>query len=301
MDLKKVRQIEYNFDVVLTDQDLRILEIVGMLYSPSSYFPDSKTYVDVCYSGHTDLICIHIGNSNEEEDRTFYEFNAKGFASKIYENKFWGHGVIHLETMESIRERKNPRTININIKGGIYDGYGTEDMWMNVFIAVEDFTPVAFPATFHSQAMDNLLEKGNFADINIFCKDGRVLKAHKCLLIACPYFMALLSNRFERSNENLAKVEFDLAPMRVVLQYLYSGRISEDSVRNWAELFEVASFFCLDILARHCELQMMTRASNDVNEIRMLIKFALRFHARKLSVYLTNLVRKIQKDSCSKQ
>ena len=112
--------------------------------------------------------------------------------------------------------------------------------------------------------------------------------------IACPYFMALLSNRFERSNENLAKVEFDLAPMRVVLQYLYSGRISEDSVRNWAELFEVASFFCLDILARHCELQMMTRASNDVNEIKMLIKFALRFHARKLSVYLTNLVRKIQ-------
>ena len=79
-------------------------------------------------------------------------------------------------------------------------------------------------------------------------------------------------------------MEFDLAPMRVVLQYLYSGRISEDSVRNWAELFEVASFFCLDILARHCELQMMTRASNDVNEIKMLIKFALRFHARKLSV-----------------
>ena len=55
MDLKKVRQFEYNFDVVLTNEDLRVLETVGMIYSPSSYFSDSKTYVDICYSGHSGL------------------------------------------------------------------------------------------------------------------------------------------------------------------------------------------------------------------------------------------------------
>ena len=298
MDLKKVRQFEYNFDVVLTNEDLRVLETVGMIYSPSSYFSDSKTYVDICYSGHSGLILIHIGNSNEEEDRIFYEYKATGFDFKMYENKFWGHGVIFLGTLENIRELKIPRKIKVTLKGGIYDGYGSDEMWMKILRDVEDFTPVAFPPTFHSEAMDNLLEKGNFADFGILCKDGRVLSGHKCLLIACPYFMALLSNKFERSYENLVKVNFDSAPMKVMLQFLYSGRINEDVVRNWPELYEVASFFCLDLLARHCQLQMMIRSSNDIREIKTLMKFAIKFHARKLIVYLTYLVRKIQRDSC---
>ena len=67
MDLKKVRRFDYYIEFSLSDDDLRILESVGMIFGPSSYFEDSKTFIDLCHSAHANHVYIHVGTSHEEE------------------------------------------------------------------------------------------------------------------------------------------------------------------------------------------------------------------------------------------
>ena len=103
MDLKKLRMFEYDFVMNLTDNDIRVLELIGMVYSPSSYFEDSKSFVDLCYSHHCNRIYLHIGNTNEEEDRTFYQVQVKLMDGTVDERSFWGYGAIHFMEMEDLK------------------------------------------------------------------------------------------------------------------------------------------------------------------------------------------------------
>ena len=296
MDLKKVRKVDYHFEVILTDDALSVLENFGMIYSPASYFLDTKTFIDICYSAHSGYISIHVGNTNEEEDRTFYEFEAIVKNGKLYRKTFWGAGIVQCMHIEDFR--KTERFITVNLKAGVYDGSGSAEEWTNVLTSIEDFIPVAYPATSHSLHMDNLLQMGNYSDFKMLCSDGRELNCHKCLLLSCPYFRAFLSDNFVKHCKETVKVDFEYDHMKVVLQFLYSGRINEDDVKNWPQLYEIANFYCLDTLARHCQLQMMIRASRKIDGIKSLLEFALKFNARKLIVFLINVTRQIQEDSC---
>ena len=82
--------------------------------------------------------------------------------------------------------------------------------------------------------------------------------------------------------------------MLIVLTILYIGRITEEEVTNWPKLFQVASFYQIETLTRHCELQMMTRVTNCLEDIKELLKFAIKLHANKLKRYLVVLTRRIQ-------
>ena len=298
MDLKKVRRFDYDIQFTLSDDDLRILEHVGMIFGPSSYFEDSKTFVDLCHSAYANKVYIHVGTSNEEEDRILYKVQVQMMDGTCFEKQFWSHGIINIMDLEVIRNLKEPRKISVKVIGGIYEGSGTPDEWMNVLTTIEDFTPVVCQSTDHTVAMDDLLNTGRFSDLKLVCKDGREIDVHKCLMLACPYFRALLSENFPQVNTRFVEVEFEYSLMKVIVQFIYSGRIEEDNVTNWPELYIIASFFCLETLARHCQLQMMMRSSIDINEVKSLLKFGLRFHARKLITFLAHKARKIQNSSC---
>ena len=109
-----------------------------------------------------------------------------------------------------------------------------------------------------------------------------------------PYFRALFSKNFEKMEAKTVKVDFEYPLMKNFLCFLYSGRLSEENVKNWPEMFRIAMFYGVDILARECELQIMTRVKKDMESLKIWLKFAIIFSARKLMEYIIKLVRKIQ-------
>ena len=96
----------------------------------------------------------------------------------------------------------------------------------------------------------------------------------------------------------MIEVKEELSLVKMIIQFIYSGRLEEKSVLNWTELHRVANSFGLDILARHCQLQMLIRASDNIDDVKVLLKIALKYHSRKMVRYLTHTARKIQVNSC---
>ena len=82
--------------------------------------------------------------------------------------------------------------------------------------------------------------------------------------------------------------------MKLILSFLYTGRIDEKNVENWPDLYRVARFYDIDILAKHAELQMMANAPMEMEKIKRVIKFAIRFQSYKLKNYMIKLARKNQ-------
>ena len=296
MDLAKVRQFQHGFKLNITDNVIRSLENSGMAYSP--YFTDSKIYVDIRFSSILNVIYLNIGSLNDEEDRNWFNLKVKVLNGPMLMDSFWGQGYIDIMTMDELKEIKNPRAIIVELQCGLYEGSGHPNQWMNILTSFEDFTPVNFASTGHSQCMDNLIETGQFSDIKIICDDDRDIYAHKCLLISSPYFRALLSENFCGKQIEVIKVQCEVAMMKVVLQFIYSGRVNEHDVSSWPELFKIADFYCLDVLSRHCQLQMMLRVTDQIEDIKTLLKFSLCYNASKLTAFLIRLARNIQRKSC---
>ena len=78
---------------------------------------------------------------------------------------------------------------------------------------------------------------------------------------------------------------------------MYSGSLKQEEVVNCPDLYIAASFYNVKVLARHCELQMMTKVNTEWNNIKSILKFTIFFNALKLKKFLVNLARKIQKMS----
>ena len=183
--------------------------------------------------------------------------------------------------------------ISLVLRVGIYDGEGTIWDWQNILTDINDFSQFSFP-TDHKVRMNDLLESGAFSDITLVCSDGQEIKSHKCILTACPYFRALLSKNFSESQRLFIKIDFDHSMMKIFLSFLYSGYICNKKVENWTDMFIMASFYGLEELSRYCELQMMTRVERNMEYIKQILHFAMRYRAFKLKKFLIRLVHQIQ-------
>lgn len=299
MDLKKVRKFHFQFEVTMTDLDLEMLENVGLVCPPFPYFVETRTFLDIHYSAHSNYVYMHVENASKEKDRYFYEFKLNMLDGRTLEHSFWSLGHIDMMKMENFKKLNNPRKVTISLGVGIYEGCGTPDLWTKILTCLDDFTPVVFSHTSYSQLMDELVQSGRFSDLMIVCSDKQQLNVHKCLLIKCPYFKSLLGdNSCESLKKNVIEVEEELSLVKMIIQFIYSGRLEEKSVLNWTELHRVANSFGLDILARHCQLQMLIRASDNIDDVKVLLKIALKYHSRKMVRYLTHTARKIQVNSC---
>ena len=294
MDLSKVRKISYQFELDLMDQDISVLERRGII--SSTYFVDSKSGVDIFKVFDNDYVNFHIGNFYEDDDRVFYDFTAELSNGMVLKRRFWNFGLIPLMSVEELKAWKSPKKICISLRVGIYDGDGSAMEWQRILTSIDDFSPVCTRMDFHSENMQQLLAQGFYADVMFVCPSGKKLSAHKCLLSASsPYFRALFRGHFANSSPKMIKVDFEFDLMKVMVSFLYSGQLDEEQVENWPDLYRIAKFYNVDVLANHSELQMMVGAPREeIEGMKRVLQFALKYQALRLKRFVIELVQKIQ-------
>ena len=258
-------------------------------------FLDSKCSFDFMNLSNDTKPSLFIWRSVGDDDRVFFKYTLSLSNGNPFEDCCWNYAKIPLMTFEELRIWKKPRKFCLKINIGIYSGtHGTKWEWQNIFTDPEDFFPLCSPPTFHSNCMDALKISRMFSDVTLLCTDNISIPAHKCILIGSPYFKALFG---WKECQRVVEVECDFDSMYCILSFLYSGRIEEDNVVNWPNLFQAASYFQLETLSRHCELQMMTRLNKSLDEIKVLLKFSVKFHANELHNSLVAFIKMIQDTS----
>ena len=293
MDLKKICLYEENYTRIISDEDIAKMENKKIIYG--SYFHDSKCGFDFLHLTSDSKVKLYIGNYTEDDDRIFLKCSIIFSNGQKFEESAWSYKIIPLLTMDEIKALQKPRKLAIKLEIGIYSGTGgTKLEWQNVFTDPKDFIPVCSPPTFHSKCMNDLKRSGMFSDVTLLCDNMTSICTHKCILLGSPYFRALFGCHFAQKDQKVVKAESDAETMLIVLSFLYTGQIDEGEVTSWPKLFQVASFYQLEILTRHCELQMMNRVANSLDDIKELLKFAIKLCANKLKRYLVVLTRMIQ-------
>ena len=292
MDLTKLRKMEYNLNFHITDRDISTLNERGII--ASKYFTDSMSSIDLFHVSFNSLVNIYVGNAQDDEDRYFYHLSAKLSNGMTIDREFWNFSIIPLMTLDELKSWKNPRKILISLCVGVYEGEGSVEQWQNILTKIDDFTPVCYPQSFHTLMMDDILTAGNYTDARFEFPNGENLSVHKCFLIACsPYFRALFSDNFT-TDSSITVSGFDYQLVKEVISYIYSGRIKEEMVDNWTEVYKFARFYHLDVLASHAELQMMAGTPNDIDGIKKVLKFAMIYDACRLKQFIIKRIRKIQ-------
>lgn len=293
MDLKKIKFHKEEFVTEIRNEDILKLENGGNVCG--QYFEDSKTGFDIIQLDN-DKVTLYIGNFyGEYDEKVFYEYSIILSNGNLFEGCFWNFATIPFVPLEELSAWKAPRMLNVKIKVGLYWGPGRDRwFWTNILTKVEDFEPVCSPSTFHTNCMDGLLKSAKFSDVTLICPEYKQISAHRNLLLASPYFCGLFGSNFGQENKKVVKVENDFESMQIVVSFLYTGRVEEEEVINWPDLYQAASFYQVNNLARHCELQMMSRVTKEWDTIKELIKFARTFHAIKLKKFLINFARKLQ-------
>ena len=293
MDLRKIVRYEENFVKCISDEDIATMENRRVI--SGCYFQDSKCCFDFLNLSENNTVSLYIGNSTEDDERVYIEFTLIMSDGRRLEDCFWSFSIFPLMTFEELRAMSEPREFSFKLNIGIYSGtHGEKWEWQNIFTDAEDFSPVCSLTNFHSQCMDDLQLSEKFCDVTLVCNDKSLIPAHKCFLIGSSYFSALFGYNFGQDEQNVVNVEAGFETMKTILCFLYSGQIKEEEVVNWPDLYRVSAFYQLDHLARHCELQMMTRVVNKVEPIKDLLKFAITFHAFKLKRFLVVLIRRMQ-------
>ena len=212
----------------------------------------------------------------------------------VIQKSFWNFEILPIMTFDELNLWQNPRKIQLKLQIGLYEGDGSANEWQNILTKVEHFTPVCFEQTFHTSKMDEMLTSGRFANLTLRCLNDRELQVHKCILAnASPYFRALFSEIFEPIS-NVIDVNFDYNVVKAVMSFIYSGRLDEAMVVNWPDLFVMARYYQLDVLAVHSELRMMVNMPKDMESIKKMIKFAISYQARDLKQYIIKMARNIQ-------
>src|SRR5688572_6050037 len=94
-----------------------------------------------------------------------------------------------------------------------------------------------------------LVNNPKYSDIEILCGDEKKLYGSRAILAArSEVFNCLLYNGMKESYENqISFPEINSSPMRIVLEYIYTGLIKEESLTkdNIVEAFYAADYFQL--------------------------------------------------------
>ena len=294
MDLKRVKLLKETFSVTISSEEIQLLSNRETMCTFWSNY--CNTGFDINHLGNTNTAKIYIGNSTEYGDRVLYECKLQLSNGKIIDKSFWNYSIFTLMPLHEMEEWEQPRTITVSLKVGIYEGDGQEWEWKNILMNAEDFTPVCFATYPHAETMDMLYRSRKFSDVTLICDDKKEIFAHKCLLLGSPFFTALFNNHFGTSNQSVIKVEADYDTMEIIVTYLYSGRVEDSDVVNWPDLYRVAGFYQILPLANHCELQLMSRVTKSMENIKEFLNFAKIFNAKKLRAYLIKLAKRLQQN-----
>ena len=293
MDLSKVQKFKHQINLDISDSDvMKVLNLRGSI--ASKHFFDSKACLDIFPNFYDDIASFHVGHLVEDDGRRFFEFSAKLSNGMLIQRNFWNFEIIPIMTFDDLNLWQNPRKIHLTLQIGLYEGDGSANEWQNILTKVDHFTPVCFEQTFHTSMMYEMLTSGRYANLTLRCLNDLKLPVHKCILAnASPYFRALFSESF-RPMAYVIDVNFDYNLVKAVMLYIYSGRLDEAIIDNWPDLFVIARYYQLDVLAVHSELRMMVNMPKDMENIKKMIKFAIFYQARDLKQYIIKITRNIQ-------
>ena len=298
IDLSQIRLFEYSINLNISDLD--IINLVKRGIIASTYFNDSKAGIDIFHRPYLLKANFYVGNFHEDADRIYFHFLAHLSNGMIIKKAFWNYSIIPLMTIENLKVWASPRKVFITLKVGIHQGHGSEQDWKSILPKIDDFTPVCYQASPHTIMMDQILDSGQFTDVKLSCLDDKEMFVHKSLLTAAsPYFRALFSKKFKTSKETV-NVEFGYEIVKEVIGFIYSGRLKEELIENWPDVYRMARYYQLDVLANHSELQMMVNTARNMESMKNVLNFAMKFHAFRLQKFLIENIRMIQKtQECS--
>ena len=292
MDLKRIKLLKETFRVTISSEEIEMLRNRETICPFWSNY--CKTGFDINHLNNSNTAQIYLGNSTENGDRVFYDCKIQLSNGKRIDKSFWNYSVFCLMPLHEMEEWEQPRKLTVSLEVGVYEGNGEEWEWKNILMNIEDFSPVCFAPYPHTETMDQLYRSRQFSDVTLICDDNKEIFAHKCLLLGSPFFTALFNNHFGNSNQSVIKVEADYDTMTTIVTFLYCGRVEDIDVVNWPDLYRVAGFYQIHPLANHCELQLMSRVSKSMENIKKFLKFAKVFNAKKLRTYLIKLAKRLQ-------
>jgi len=293
MDLSKVRKFEYRIDLFLSNEQIRMMRDRENIIS--TRFRDTNSMVEIYPLGYNRTLNFDVGNFKEQDGRYFYDFNATLSNGMVFEKTFWNFEMVEIMSFQELRAWKKPRMISVVLKVGVYDGDGSSTEWQAILENIDDFTSVCSPKNFHSQNMEQLLSIGYHSDVTFEFPDGRKLSAHKCVLVSSSlYFRVLLDGSFIESRNNTIEAKFDYELMKLLILFLYTGRVNKEDVSNWQDVYRIAHSHNVSLLANHAQLQLMAEAPGGMEEIKKVIKFAMKYRAYRLKEFLIKHTRKIQ-------
>jgi hypothetical protein len=103
--------------------------------------------------------------------------------------------------------------------------------------------------TFLSKDIKTLLNNGLFSDIKLKGKNGKEINAHRAILaVRSEVFNSMLTNGMKESTQEVIEFpEFSSDILHVILEYLYTGRVTEQTltIEIVAEVFHGADYFLL--------------------------------------------------------
>ena len=294
MDLQRVRRFDYQLKEFFTDRDIGALENRRMV--TLVLFDDiTKSILDVLHIPGEGTVSFFIGNFQEQDDRIFYHFKANLSNGVTLDKCFWNYAKIPFMRFQDLLSWQEPRVISIKLDIGIYEGNGSVWEWQNMLMSMDDFSSLSYLSPFHTMGMRSLFDSRVDSDVTIVCQNGEEVDAHRCLLIAAPYFATLVTGH--NSETGRIKVDQDYNSIKLIVLYLYTGELHVVNVKSWTNFYKASVFFGLKGLANHCELQLMVRTDKDIECIKNRLHFAIEFNALKLKRFLIRLARKIQDTS----
>ncbi|CAI2163001.1 20152_t:CDS:1 [Funneliformis geosporum] len=121
------------------------------------------------------------------------------------------------------------------------------------------------------QDLSLLINNSKYSDIEILCKDKTMLHGCRAILAArSEVFNALLYNGMRESYESrISFPKLDSYGMEIVLEYIYTGTIKEDSLTqdNIVEAFEAADYFQLpnlqDLIVKNVKITFEVNQQNN--------------------------------------
>ena len=119
--------------------------------------------------------------------------------------------------------------------------------------------------------METLLQQSNESDICLVSNNNVSFDVHRHILRMSPYFEAFLT--YSPKDTKIIAIDSETDNLKCFVYFLYTGRIKEELVTNWKELFKLAMYYSVPNLARPCELQIMKTVNNTMDDIKMHIKF----------------------------
>ena len=294
MDLKKVVVYEDGVSFNISDLDIHTMEERGNLWDIDLQL-FSFNFIAL-YPSEGSVLRLLVVNRNDEMDRYFADFEVKLSNGLLYKDSFWNHTKIPFFTFEDLARWKSPREVRIKCKIGYY--YGIDEgnaEWQNMLTEIDDFSTVLSPPSTFTDIKEYLFKESESTNVSIICEDEKVIKAHQYFLSSSSFFSACFKYAQRKIDQNIAvHLPADSNTVKTLITFLYSGRIGEDQNVNWADLFVLAMYCNLSYLANQCQLQIIMQVLKNMEDLKCHLKFANRFHAKKLRMYVVYICRKLQ-------